>query len=62
MNGRFDAGAAIVGLMFIALGVVFALESLDVWDVPLGVTVSALVIGLGLAVLASAVTRRGERR
>ena len=62
MNERFDPGAAIVGFVFIALGIVFMLEALDVWEVQLGVIVSALVIGLGVAVLASAVSRSGERR
>ena len=62
MSGRFDPGAAIVGLVFVALGIVFTLEALDVWELELGVVVSALVIGLGLAVLASAASRNRERQ
>lgn len=65
MNGRddqrrFDFAAALVGLVFVALGVAFLLDALDVWELRAGVVISALVIGLGVAMLAGALPGRSR--
>ena len=54
-----NPSAVIAGLVFIALSVVFLLESADVWEVRGLVALSS--IGLGVAVLAGALWRADRR-
>ncbi|HEX6331245.1 MAG TPA: DUF5668 domain-containing protein [Actinomycetota bacterium] len=46
-----NRGAIVAGIGFIAAGVVFLLEGLDVWDLEIAMLGPALLIGLGIAVL-----------
>jgi len=56
-----NPSAVIAGLVFIALSVVFLLDSADVWEVRGLVALSSMVIGLGVAVLAGALWRADRR-
>ncbi len=60
MNGRFSPGAALMGIVFIALGVMFLLDDQDVIRIRPMLVVPILLIALGLGVLASIV--QPERR
>ncbi len=51
----------IAGLVFIGLAIVFFLEAIDVWEVPGVAALSAMVIGLGVALLAGALWRADRR-
>ena len=57
-----DPTALVIGLLFIALGVGFLLDSMDVWELRAMVVVSLLVIGLGVAVVAGQLARADRRR
>lgn len=56
------AGRAAVaaGIAFVVAGVAFLLEALDVWDLELEMLGPALLIGLGVVVLAGARRDRGR--
>ena len=54
----FHPTAAFIGLIFIVLGVVFLLDQLDVIALQARYIVPAMVIGLGLAIMAGSLTRR----
>lgn len=58
----FSPGAALCGLVFIALGALFFLEAVDAIDLELDLLLPAAVIVLGLAVVLSAAwpRRRGS--
>lgn len=43
--------ALVAGVGFIAAGVIFLLEGLDVWELELALLGPALLIGVGIAVL-----------
>jgi hypothetical protein len=59
MNGAsFSASATIIGLLFVALGVVFLLDALDLWRARLDVLLPVFVIALGAALIVSAMRRR----
>jgi hypothetical protein len=45
-------GSLVAGLTFLAIGAVLLLHALDAFDLPAGVVPAALLIGLGLALLA----------
>jgi hypothetical protein len=47
---RIDRGAVVIGLLFIAAGTLFLLESLDVMTVRPGVLWPILVIGFGIGI------------
>jgi hypothetical protein len=51
----------IAGLVFVGLAIVFFLEAIDVWEVPGVAALSAMVIGLGVALLAGALWRADRR-
>ena len=61
MTGRLDPTALVIGLLFVALGVGFLLDSLDVWELRAAVVISLLVIGLGVAVVAGQLARADRR-
>ena len=56
MNNANPA-AIVAGIVFLGLAAVFFLEAIDVWDVRGVVALSAMVIGLGVALLAGALWR-----
>jgi len=56
-----NPSAVIAGLVFLGLAAVFFLEAVDIWDVRGVVALSAMVIGLGVAVLAGALWRADRR-
>ena len=62
MNEHFRPGTALVGLVFIALGIIFLLDDLDVLRLRPMLILPVLLIGLGLGVLASILepARRAE--
>ena len=51
----------IAGLVFLGLAAVFFLEAVDVWAVRGVAALSAMVIGLGFALLAGALWRADRR-
>ena len=58
MNVRsYDLASVIAGLLFVALGAVFLLDRLEVWEARLTVVVPLVVIGLGVALLLGALLR-----
>lgn len=54
MNDRFSPGTAIVGFVFIVLGMLFLLDEYDVIRLPAVVVIPILLIGLGVGLLISA--------
>ncbi len=60
MNGHFSPGSALMGIVFIALGIMFLLDDQDVIRIRPMLVVPILLIALGLGVLASIV--QPERR
>jgi hypothetical protein len=52
-----NPASVIAGIVFVVLGGAFFLEAVDVWNVPGLVAFSAMVIGLGVAMLAGALWR-----
>lgn len=58
IRDRFDAGGVIAGLVFIALGVIFLLDRLDVWELRFDIVWPAVLIGVGVVVLVGALLRR----
>jgi hypothetical protein len=60
-RGRYDAGTALAGLVFVASGVFFLLDRLEVVVLRPGVVLPAVVVGLGCALIVSSLQRhRGE--
>lgn len=58
MNERhFDVGAFLAGLVFATLGVLFLLDALDVAQFRFEVVLPAILIALGIAVIAGAMLR-----
>lgn len=57
---RYDVGAAMVGLIIIALGVAFLLEALDEVDLRFEVVLPIAAIAVGVAVILSSVLRTRE--
>ncbi len=55
---RFDAGGVIAGLVFIALGAVFLLDRLEVWDLRFDVIWPAVLVGAGVLLVLGALLRR----
>jgi len=55
---RLDPTGLIAGLAFIALGAVFLLDRLDVWDLRFEVVWPAVLVGVGALVVLSALLRR----
>jgi hypothetical protein len=51
---QMNPGAIVAGLLFIGLAVAFGLDSVDAWEVRGGLALSVMVIGVGVALLASA--------
>lgn len=60
-SGGFNPGAALAGLIFIALGVLFLLDTLDVTNLRRDVLWPAMLIALGVAVIISAAWRARRR-
>jgi hypothetical protein len=50
-DGDRSRSALVAGIVFIAAGVAFLLEGLDVWDLELRMLAPAALIGVGLAIL-----------
>ncbi len=58
MNGRHvDLTAAVAGVLFVALGVAFLLDGLDVWEVPPALVLAAALVVLGAALVLGALLR-----
>ncbi len=57
---HYDLGAAFAGLVFAAAGAAFLLARLDVIDLRSGVVLPAVLVGLGLALVAGSRSHRGE--
>ena len=55
---QFNLGAALAGLTFIAVGVLFLLDELGTLVVRTEVVIPSVVIALGLAAVLGAVARR----
>jgi len=55
---RLDTGGVIAGLIFIALGVAFLLDRLDVWDLRFEVIWPAVLVGVGVLIVLGALPRR----
>ena len=63
MNLRdYDLGALTTGVFFVVLGFVFLLDRLGVWEARPSVILPTVVIGLGTAVLLSALLRPQQER
>lgn len=58
IRGRFDAGGIVAGLVFVALGVVFLLDRLEVWDLRFDVVWPAVLVGVGVLVVLGALLPR----
>ena len=58
---RVDRLSLVVGVLFVAAGVVFLLDALDVWKLRVDYLVPLGLIVLGLVVLASAWPLRSHR-
>jgi Domain of unknown function (DUF5668) len=58
---RVDRLSLVVGVLFVAAGVVFLLDALDVWRLRVDYLVPLGLIVLGLVVLASAWPLRSRR-
>ena len=58
---RVDRLSLVVGVLFVAAGVVFLLDALDVWKLRVDYLVPLGLIVLGLVVLASAWPLRSRR-
>lgn len=46
-----NTGAVVLGIVFVALGIAFLLDALDVWDVRLRYVWPIVLIGLGVSIL-----------
>ena len=58
MSGRHvDLTAAVAGALFVALGVAFLLDGLEVWEVPPALVLAATLVVLGGALLLGALLR-----
>lgn len=55
---RPDVTGIAAGLLFVALGAVFLLDRLDVWDVRLDVVWPAALVGVGALIVLGALFRR----
>jgi hypothetical protein len=55
---RLDPSGVIAGLIFIALGVVFLLDRLEVWDLRFEVIWPAVLVGVGGLIVLGALLRR----
>ena len=55
---QFNLGAAVVGLTFIAAGVLFLLDEVGTIVLRTEILIPAVVIALGLAAILGALTRR----
>lgn len=55
---RLDTDGVIAGLIFIALGVAFLLDRLDVWDLRFEVIWPAVLVGVGVLIVLGALLRR----
>ena len=59
MIGReFHVTSAVIGLVFMVLGVLFLLDQLDVIALEARYVVPAFIVGLGLAIMAGSFVRR----
>jgi hypothetical protein len=59
MNGRqVDLTAAVAGALFVALGVAFLLDGLDVWEVRPALVLAVALVVLGGALVLGALLRR----
>ena len=58
----YHLGAAVAGLTFVVLGALFLLDDLGVLALRTQALVPGMVIGLGVAAIVGAVTRRREDR
>ena len=58
---HFHLTTAVIGLIFMALGVVFLLDQLDVFSLNARYIVPAFVIGLGLAIMAGSLSRGSKQ-
>lgn len=58
---RYDLGAALVGLIVIALGVAFLLNALDVAELRFEIVLPIAAIAVGVAVILSALFRGRDR-
>ena len=59
---RVDRLSLVVGVLFVAAGVVFLLDALEVWELRADYLVPLALIVLGLVVLASGWPLRERRR
>lgn len=57
MERRFDFGAALAGLVFVVLGVLFILEAVDAADFRFEVILPAAAIALGFALIVGSMVR-----
>lgn len=55
MNAQFSAGAAIMGIVFVVLGILFMLDDQDVIRLRPMLVIPILLIALGIGVLAGIV-------
>ena len=58
---RFSPGAALAGLLAIAIGVLFALEAAGSIEVEHGILWPASIVALGVAMVAEALMRQAAR-
>jgi hypothetical protein len=55
----YDLGAAAAGIVFVAAGLAFLLDRLGAIEIPNGVVLPGVIVGLGLALVVSSMQRRG---
>jgi cell wall-active antibiotic response 4TMS protein YvqF len=60
--GRYNRSAVIAGLIFVALGVVFLLEALNVFDLRAAYVWPVILIAIGGAIVASGLASSRKRQ
>lgn len=61
MERRFSLDAALAGILFAVLGVLFLLDAVDAADFRFEIVLPALAIGLGLALILGALVNDRRR-
>ena len=53
-------GSITAGVFFVIIGIVFLLDAADIWTVPSGYLLPAIIIALGVALLIGATSDRSD--
>ncbi len=58
---RYDFGAALAGLIVVALGVAFLLDAVDAVELRFEILLPVVAIAIGVAAILSSLLRQGEQ-